>query len=126
MESGFPGPFDAPAHDLYKEEEFIFNALNNYFLTNKQGVEKDAREKNFLSSQYTYLAWHYYARGDMGQFRRCLLQSFRNHPSAKGAVVVLQSLLGRRAMEGIHRLRVMCNERSPMSPMTKNDEHLVC
>ena len=106
MDSGFPGPFDTPTNDLYKEEKSIFRALNNYYLANKKDVESAAREKNFLCSQYSYLAWIYYAMGEMHQFRRCLLKSFRNHPSVKGAVVLLKSLLGRRAIEAIHRLRV--------------------
>ena len=31
LDSGFQGPFDVPANDLFKEEESIFKALNNYF-----------------------------------------------------------------------------------------------
>ena len=106
MDSGFPGPFDTPTNDLYKKEESIFKALNKYFLANKQDAESDDREKNFLCSQYTYLAWTYYAMREMKQFRRCLLKSFRNYPSVKGVVVLLKSLLGRRAIEAIHRLKV--------------------
>ncbi len=125
MDSGFPGPFDPPANDLYKEEKSIFKALNNYYLANKKDVKSDAGEKNFLCSQYANFAWKYYAMGEMRQFRRCLLKSFRNHPSAKGAVLLLKSLLGRRTIEGIHRLRVMFKERSQMGRIAKNDEHVV-
>ena len=125
MDRGFPGPFDTPANDLYKKEESIFKALNKYYIANKQDVESDDSEKNFLCSQYAYLAWKYYAMGGMRQFRRCLLKAFRNRPSGKGAVLLLKSLLGRRAMEGIHHLKIMFNERSQMNRITKNDEHVV-
>lgn len=121
MDSGFPGPFDIPAKDLCIEEESIFKALNNYFLTNKHDIQSAARAKNLFSRQYASLAWHYYAMGDMRQFRRCLNRSFRNHPSPGGAVLLLKSLLGRRTIEGIHRLRVMFDEGLPVSRMAEND-----
>jgi glycosyltransferase involved in cell wall biosynthesis len=125
MDSGFRGPFEIPADDLYQKEEFTFKALNKYFLGNKQDVASRVRKKFFFSRQYAYLAWNYYSMGEMRQFRRCLSRSFRNHPSPGGAVLLLKSLLGRRTIEGIHRLRLMFDDRLPMSRMSKNDKQVV-
>ena len=126
LDSGYQGPFDILIPDLYKGEEYIIKVLNEYFFTNRQDTEMMERAKDLFRNQYLYLAWKHYAIGEMRQFRRCLLEAFRNRPSGKGAVLLLKSLLGKRAIEGLHRLRSVFNERSQMSRITKNDENIVC
>jgi glycosyltransferase involved in cell wall biosynthesis len=123
MDSGFPGPFEVPTDDISKNERALFEALENYFRANIHDVKLRARKRNFLSAQYTYFAWHYYAMGAMRQFRRCLHLSFRNHPSPKGAVLFLKSLLGKKTMEGIHRLRSRYDETLHMNHVTRDDKY---
>jgi len=92
------------------KEEALFEVFHKYWNKPEHQEQRESRKWVF-NRQYIQLAWEYYSMGDMKNFRRCLLQSFRNCPSGKVLVLLLKSLLGKRAMEEIHRLRIMLNER---------------
>ena len=111
MDSGFQGPFDIPAFDLCKKEKYIFNVLNKYFFSDKQSLDRKKRGKDFLCNQYIHNAWGYYSMGDMKNFRRCLVKSLSRQLSVKGLILLLKSLLGKRTMEEVHRIRLMLAEK---------------
>ena len=111
LNSEFQGPFDVPTFELHKKEKYIFEALNKYFFTNKQDMGLNRRGKDFLRDQFIHFAWKSYIAGDMKNFRRYLLESLRNRLSGRELVLLLKSLLGKRGMEEIHRLRLIITER---------------
>jgi glycosyltransferase involved in cell wall biosynthesis len=106
LDSGFQGPLAVPDYDLYKSEKNIMSVLNNYFSCDSKNIELKRKGKNFLATQYHNLSWQYYSLGDMSNFRRCLMKLLKNRPSGKVITLLLKSLLGKRAMEALHRLRV--------------------
>ena len=106
LDNGFQGPFAVPNIDLYRSEKNIISVLNNYFFNDSKNIELRRKGKNYLGTQYLNLSWQYYSLGDMSNFRRCLIKSLQNRPSGNIVVLLLKSLLGKRTMEAIHRLRV--------------------
>ncbi len=105
MASGATEPFDIPGEDLRVREERLMKALRIYGDAADGAGGRRSANSTFMPRQYCNLGWQYYGRGDMISFRRCLARALEMRFALRPLLVLLTSLLGRRVLTALCRLR---------------------
>lgn len=103
-----------PANTIYvhgeqirDKEQTVCAAFAAYWGRQETHDRSGVRRKAY-SQQYLQLAWEYYARSDMKNFRRCIVCACRYSSLSRSlrlCIPFIKSFLGRHAADSIHALR---------------------
>jgi glycosyltransferase involved in cell wall biosynthesis len=94
-------------NDLQGKEEALFEIFRRYW-DNPAHREQSKKRRWSLSRHYLQLAWEYYHRGDMKNYRRCVGKVFQfSYPRVPLRLIIpfFKSFLGKPIAEGIHQAR---------------------
>jgi glycosyltransferase involved in cell wall biosynthesis len=93
--------------DIAVKERDFFAVLDSFW-NSRESANRGSLESQAYARQFRQLAWAYYHRGDLADFRRCAQKVFyysRPRIPLRLLVAYVKSLLGRAVAEKIHGLR---------------------
>ena len=96
-----------PGNDVEEKEKALFGVFHEFWST-RTGPEDSANKKESYTAHYTTLAWEYYHRDDLKNFRRSLARAFcHSYPRipVRLALPFVTSFLGRDIAEGLHSVK---------------------
>lgn len=94
--------------DLQDKEKALFEVFHDFW--NQRSSREDRAIKQLsYTTHYTQLAWEYYHRGDMSDFRRCIRSVFQlTFPRIplRLAIPFIKSFFGKRLSDKMHDFRI--------------------
>ena len=95
--------------DLHDREKAVFEVFNTCWHERSDFMDRATKRKTY-ATHYGQVAWEYYHRGDMSDFRRCIRKVFQcTFPRfpLRLAVPFLKSFMGKRLADKVHDLRMV-------------------